>query len=165
MALAAASSGSLRAGELVTRWPFLVAVVGLVVNDHFAKQAFPGAVTWKLSDVFGLFFFPLLLHAMWEVARHGLGAPIARRSDVSLAIACAATGLVFSVAKTSAWGAELVGWGMGVCQYAVLAPVRLLRGVAAGSPHAAVIAVDPTDLLALPAVAVAGWYATRRGRG
>ena len=47
------------------RWPFLLGLALLVVNDHVLKQAFPGPVTGKLSDVAGLFVFPLFLATVW----------------------------------------------------------------------------------------------------
>ena len=39
----------------------VVSLVLLVLNDHLLKQAWPGAVTGKLSDVAGLVVAPLLL--------------------------------------------------------------------------------------------------------
>lgn len=39
----------------------LVAVVVLVLNDHWWKGVGPALVTGRLSDVAGLLFFPLLL--------------------------------------------------------------------------------------------------------
>lgn len=43
----------------------LAAVAVLAANDHLLKGSglLPGALTGKLSDVAGLFFFPLLLSA------------------------------------------------------------------------------------------------------
>lgn len=39
----------------------MISIVVLVVNDHLLKQTFPGAITGKLSDFSGLYFFPFLI--------------------------------------------------------------------------------------------------------
>jgi len=60
----------------------LAAVLGLALNDHLLKGAdlLPMAVTGKLSDVLGLFFFPALLLALWRLVycppRPSLAGPI-----------------------------------------------------------------------------------------
>src|SRR5262245_59903430 len=82
--------------------PLPLAAVGLLtLNDHVLKGSglLPGAVTGKISDFAGLFFFPLLLAA---IAR-GLSAA-ARGRDIddrrSLAAASAiATALGFAAVK------------------------------------------------------------------
>lgn len=101
-------------------------VVLLVLNDHLLKQAWPGWVTGKLSDVLGLVVAPLLL----GVVLAALGVRRWRPWAVGLVL----TG--FLAAKTSAAGAAAVSvaWS--------------LTGI---PTH---IRADPTDLLALPAVLV-----------
>lgn len=42
----------------------LIAVAILALNDHFLKYQFPSEFTGKLSDVAGLFLFPLFLVAL-----------------------------------------------------------------------------------------------------
>lgn len=126
----------------------LAALLVLLVNDHVLKSWAGGAgvdaaIAGKLSDLGGLLFFPLLLTATLDLllmllAR--LGAPV----DFSLRrwkllLACGSTAGVFLAIKISGPAAEQV--------------VGMLRhlGVAAR------IAVDPTDLIALPMIAVAYW--------
>jgi hypothetical protein len=46
----------------------LVAILVLIVNDHWLKGLWPGPVTGKLSDMAGLAFFPLVPLGCWEVA-------------------------------------------------------------------------------------------------
>jgi hypothetical protein len=46
----------------------LMAVGVLVLNDHFLKYQFPSFVTGKLSDLAGVFFFPLFLCAVVNVS-------------------------------------------------------------------------------------------------
>lgn len=45
----------------------ITALVLTAVNDHYLKYAYPGLVTGKISDFSGLFYFPLFLHALYEV--------------------------------------------------------------------------------------------------
>ena len=52
-----------RSTPLLSR-AFLVAVSVLLLNDHYLKAAAPGVVTGKLSDLAGLFAFPLFLTAL-----------------------------------------------------------------------------------------------------
>ena len=102
-------------------------LVLLVLNDHVLKQAWPGPVTGKLSDVVGLVVAPLVLAvplALLRVPRPALTAVLA-------------TGVGFVLVKTTQTGAAVATdlWS------AVAGPSYLLR--------------DPTDLLALPALLVA----------
>lgn len=45
----------------------LGAVVILAFNDHYLKFAYPSFVTGKLSDLVGVFVFPILLCALWNL--------------------------------------------------------------------------------------------------
>jgi hypothetical protein len=117
----------------------VVCLVVLVLNDHVLKQAWPGPVTGKLSDVVGLVVAPLVLAvplALLRAPRPALAAVLA-------------TGVGFVLVKTTEAGAALATdvWS------AVAGPSYLLR--------------DPTDLLALPALLVAlrvHWLAGHRPR-
>jgi hypothetical protein len=106
----------------------VLALVVLVLNDHVLKQAWPGWVTGKLSDVAGLVVAPLLLAAVLALVR------VPRAMPVSLA----ATGAGFVLCKTSTFGAEVTStvWSL------------------FGTPT--MIRADVTDLLALPAL-YAAW--------
>ena len=75
----------------------VLALVVLVLNDHVLKQAWPGWVTGKLSDVAGLVVAPLLLAALLAIVRVPRPMPVA----------LAATGVGFVLCKTSAAGAAV----------------------------------------------------------
>lgn len=44
-------------------WPFVLALITLLINDHYTKAAHPGFVSGKLSDVAGIFGVGLLAFA------------------------------------------------------------------------------------------------------
>lgn len=102
-----------------------VALLLLVVNDHLLKAAgwLPGAVTGKLSDVAGLLVAPALLAAL-----------LGLRTRRALGLAHAAVGAGF--AAINLWPAA----------------ARALEAATAVTPFPWQVTVDPTDLLALPAL-------------
>jgi hypothetical protein len=106
----------------------VLALVLLVLNDHVLKQAWPGWVTGKLSDVAGLVVAPLLLAAVLTLVR----------TPRAVTVALGATGAGFVLCKTSAAGA------------AVTSSVWSLMGTPT------MMRADVTDLLALPAL-YAAW--------
>lgn len=137
-------------GGLVHPLP-LVAVVVLVLNDHWWKQAHPSWFTGKLSDVAGLFFFPLLLDGLVEGALAISGrfrAPSLRRLDAMILL----TGICFAWMKTTAIGGTVYGVGLGALQW----PFRALAAWIAGHPTPALakagLVADPSDLVALCAL-------------
>jgi hypothetical protein len=144
-----------RSGDALLSPAAVLAVAVLLVNDHVLKRAYPGWVTGKLSDVAGLVFFPLLLVSAWELCARR--APSLR----ALAVACAATALVFVAVKLWPPAGACYRWGLAVAQWPFRALAALGRG--AGLPSLAPVSLvrDPTDLLALPALALA-WAAGRR---
>ncbi len=52
-----------RALAIFTTWPFVLALLTLLVNDWVLKQAYPGFLTGKLSDFAGIAVVALLLFA------------------------------------------------------------------------------------------------------
>jgi hypothetical protein len=121
----------------------LVAVALLVVNDWVLKPIWPGWVTGKLSDVAGLAFAPVVLSAAIGLVLAAL-ARLGARIDPSLTrrrlLACiAATGAGFVAVKLSAGAADAV--------------VQTLSQLG----RRASIQLDRTDLLTLPALALAYW--------
>jgi len=115
----------------------LLAVGILLLNDHVLKDAYGTWWTGKLSDVAGLVFAPALL----AVALTALAPRLDRRRAAAISIA--AIGVIFTWVKLTALGAATASaaWS------AIAGPSVVLR--------------DPTDLLTLPALALA-WYTWRR---
>jgi hypothetical protein len=139
---------ALPVGELLHPVPLAAAAL-LVLNDRWLKGAdlLPAAVTGKLSDLAGLLFFPLLLTAGADLvllAAARLGARVdfsLRRWKLSAAVAL--TAAAFAAVKLSPAAAD--------------AAANLLGAL--GLPSR--IVADPTDLVALPVLALAGWLGVR----
>ena len=129
----------------------------MVVNDHWLKAAWPGLVTGKLSDILGLVFFPLFVQALWELASWVLRRWRGPDRRV-LWIAVALTALGFTLIQVWPWASDLYRVGLGVLQQPFLSavagewlPIQRVQ-----------LTPDPTDLLALPALAIPLWLGTRR---
>jgi hypothetical protein len=119
-----------------------VAVVVLLVNDHLLKAAWPGPVTGKLSDVAGMLVAPPLIALALSLT--GMRGPTSAVAGLIM------TGTLFTLMKTNGYAAQLAEsvWS------SLVGPSRVV--------------VDPTDLLALPALAIAWWlarFAARRTAG
>lgn len=141
----------------------LLALGLLLLNDHALKAAWPGLLTGKLSDVAGLVVFPLVVVAAWEtflVAVRRWRGPIAR----PLALAVVATGVTFTLVKTTPSGALAAGWLLGLGQWLLSLPIHLVAGTPVAPVMPTAIVVDPTDLLALPCLAIAVWIGRSRRR-
>jgi hypothetical protein len=107
---------------------WLGALVLLVVNDHFLKGAgvLPGWVTGKLSDLAGMLVAPVVLASLLAV-----------RTRRGFLLAHVAVGAVFGAIKLSPEAA------------------RGLEALTALGPFPWTVAVDPTDLIALPLLPLA----------
>lgn len=134
--------GSLPLGEALHPVA-LAALALLVVNDWVLKPRWgPNLLTGKLSDVAGLAAAPVVLTALVGLvllAARALGArvdPFLTRRRLALAVT--ATGAGFAAIKLSPTAA---GW--------FTAAIGLVRPAS--------VALDRTDLLCLPMLAVAWW--------
>ena len=123
----------------------LVGLAVLILNDHVLKAEFGTWWTGKLSDVAGLVFAPALV----AVAASAL-APRARPRAIAAA-SVAAIGIGFAAVKATAAGAAVAS----AAWTAIAEPVFEAPSV---------VRRDATDLLALPALALAWWAFTRAGR-
>jgi hypothetical protein len=139
----------------------LASLALLVLNDHVLKRAYPGLVTGKLSDVAGLVFFPLLLVALVEVLARVRGRFTAPSVRVLL-VAVVATGVVFALSKTWPPAADLYRTCIAALQWPYFAARALLAGRALPGLGRVLHVMDPTDLVALPALLVAFWVGRMR---
>lgn len=116
----------------------------MATNDHLLKATFHNTLTGKLSDFAGCFFLPLYVSAMLALAtpwslqwrlRIGVGVTLAIFVPVSISRAAADF----------------------VCRLVEVVAIPLGIGVQR-------IASDPTDLIALPMIALAVLYAQKVNR-
>jgi hypothetical protein len=132
--------------------PITLAMLALwVLNDHVLKQAFPGFLTGKLSDVAGLAVFPLLPVAVLEGLR-GRAMP----SNAALIASCLATGAAIVAIKLFDPAADCYRWGLAALQW----PFRSIAAGELASLAPVSLAMDPSDCLTLPALGLAlavGW--------
>lgn len=126
----------------------IAALATLLINDHVFKTRVDWLPRWlvaKLSDLAFVALAPIVALSFYEaLSRHE------RRRTLVVTSSMIAVGAVFSLSKCTAWGASLVGCALGALQ----APAR-------GALVCAPITVDPTDLLALPALLAARWVERR----
>lgn len=104
---------------------FCAALVLLVLNDHVLKPCWPGAITGKLSDVAGLIVAPAVL--AWILRVRGERGWLAAHALVCVVFAA------LEVSTTLTHAIDVGSSALGV-------PMRMWA--------------DPTDLLALPALAI-----------
>lgn len=135
--------------------PITLGALGLLLlNDHVLKAAWPGPVTGKLSDLAGLAFFPILLLGGWELILALSGrwrGPTGR----ALTMAVATTSAAFTLVKTVPAAAEQAGSILGLAQWLLSLPIRVLGATGIPPVTRGILVVDPTDLLALPALILA----------
>jgi len=149
------------AGDGLLNAPAMLAIALLVFNDHVLKEVWPGLVSGKLSDFVGLLFFPLLIQAVVEVGWAAVGR-WRRPSHKLLVSAIGLTAIAFAAIKTLPAANALVADLLGRAQW--LISVGILGST--GRPGPVSIALDVTDLVALPILA--GTYllgARRQGAG
>ncbi len=142
------------AAEWLLSPTFLAAVLLLLLNDHWLKQAYPGWLTGKLSDFAGLFFFPTLLVSLSELC---VARPLERRQP-ALLVAGALTAVAFAALKLS----QPVTLGFEQGMAALWSAIAQLRGEPA-LPRTVHVARDASDLLALP-MCFAPWARLRDRR-
>jgi hypothetical protein len=125
-----------RPGDLLLSPWALVSVAVILVNDHVLKGAFGNTMTGKLSDVAGVFLFPLLLLSVLEVLRRKL----AGRAAIAWSIAV--TGIGFAAVKTVSPIGDAYEWVIGF--------FRWTAGGFRGELLPIVVFRDPSDLWVLP---------------
>ena len=125
-----------RPGDLLLSPWALVSVAIILINDHVLKDAFGNTLTGKLSDIAGVFLFPLLLLSILEVLRRSLVGRAAIAWSISVTgIGFAAVKMVAPVGDAYEWVIGFLRWAAGGFRGDIL-PILVFR--------------DPSDLLVLP---------------
>jgi hypothetical protein len=139
--------------------PMVLALIGLwLLNDHWLKDAYPGWLSGKLSDVTSLAVCPLLALAAAELTWPKLSPRAGRRV---LLAAIAAVGTLMVSVKLLPEAAWAYRWGLGLAQWPLRSAMALASGEAAPALHSVRLAMDPSDLLTLPSLLLA-WLLGRR---
>jgi hypothetical protein len=138
----------------------LAALAVWLLNDHWAKAAFPGVMTGKLSDVASLIVFPLVPAAALALWRRRRGGPA---TDPAWAAAwLIATGAVMATINLFDPAAWAYRHGLALAQWPVRAGWHLLSSGELPGLAPVHLTMDPSDLLTLPALLVP-WWLLRRG--
>jgi hypothetical protein len=131
-----------------------------VVNDHLLKGLYGNALTGKLSDFASLVVCPLLVTASIELARPGLGVRAQHRVLLASVVFFAALMVAVKLFVPAATAYRVL---LGAAQWPFRSALSWLAGHGA-APFAAVeLAMDPSDLISLPAVLVAWTIGKRPG--
>ncbi|MCP4436601.1 MAG: hypothetical protein GY812_14030 [Actinomycetia bacterium] len=148
-------------GDVLLHPLVVIALLTVAANDLYLKVEHPGFFSGKLSDFGALLYFPLFAVAVVEAGRWALRRRPWQLTERSVGIAVAAVGVVFTLIKVSRPFADLWRSYVGY----VVWPGRAAISIAAGDGWPAVAQVgvieDPTDLVALPALAVAALIGRR----
>lgn len=149
-----------RRGELLLHPVVLAVLVVWAVNDHVGKEAWPGLVTGKLSDVAGVIVTPVLILGVYELRP---GGRVARPAVVTACVA--AVGAAFVLVELVPAATEVYERGVGLARW----PVDLLRSALAGGGLAGPVRVqlwaDAPDLLTLLFLAIPLVLGLRHARG
>lgn len=136
--------------------------LAMALNDHWGKRHLPPWLGGKGSDLAGMMFFPLLLVAAWELlCALRIRSPVAP-SRRALAAAVIATGIVFTLVKTTVAFHDLYALTWGAMRWLVSWLVALARSTPSPPFQRVSCVRDPTDLLALVALIVPWRVGLRR---
>ncbi|MDP2340482.1 MAG: hypothetical protein Q8O67_05975 [Deltaproteobacteria bacterium] len=146
-------ASSSHAGDGLLRPLVLVALAGLLLNDHVLKAAAAGTswglLTGKLSDVCGLLFLPVLIVAATELLARALGRFHGPSTRVAVVVAVVVA-LAFTLMKTVPWVGERYVDAMGWLQWPFYAVVDVVAGRSLPSIRRVAFVMDPTDVIAAP---------------
>jgi hypothetical protein len=130
------------------------------LNDHLFKAWCANPLTGKLSDVAGLAVVPLI-----PVCVYGLLCAARQRPSVHhrtiLLTSLITVGGLFAAVNTQPLCSVAYQWAMAVVQWPFRAVVHSLAGQAPPPIAPLGHTLDPTDLLALPALFIPWWVGQR----
>jgi hypothetical protein len=130
----------------------LLALAAWIVNDHWGKAAHPGVLTGKLSDVASLIVAPLLPIAALELWRARRDRPPPTRGwSIGWLAGVGALMVAIKLFAAAAWA---YCHGLAVLQWPLRAVARVLTGDPLPALAPVHLAMDPTDLWTLPALAI-----------
>lgn len=148
--------------SLLLRWDAVLALGVLVANDRLLKGHGPGRLTGKLSDIAGLYLFPLVVVATTETMYRMVNVRPPSRTHVA-GLAAIATAATFVAIKLSAPAGDLFQATFGWLRWPLSAGEAWVAGDGFRARAHVELVRDSTDLLAVPMVGVA-WVVHGRNR-
>ncbi len=142
-------------------------LVVLITNDYVLKRAMPDEVTGKLSDIAGLVLLPLAVVSVVEAVRYVIHRERWQTTTGELLGAIAVAALGFIAVKSSNAVGQTYGDVLGAVRWLPATGIALIERQTAPTMRPVLVTHDVTDLLALPALALAWLNAapvTRRQR-
>ena len=136
-------------GDLLLHPVVVAALVAWAVNDHVLKQAYPGLVTGKLSDVTGVIVAPLIVVGIYELRPGGRCAGVA-----VIVASVAATAVAFTLVELVPAAAGVYERVFGLLRWPFDAAVGLAAGDGLVEPARVELWSDAADLLTIPFLAV-----------
>lgn len=136
-------------GDLLLHPVVLAALLVWAINDHVLKEAYPGLVTGKLSDVTGVIVAPLIVVGFYELRPGGRCAGAA-----VVVTSVAATAVAFTLVELVAAAADVYERGFGLLRWPFDAAVGLAAGDGLVDPVRVQLWSDGADLLTLPFLAL-----------
>ena len=109
----------------------LAAVLVLAINDHVLKGSgwLPAVITGKLSDLAGLFFFPVALTALLRIA------PVTSALATGAVISALKTSPAFNALVDLVWGPNVLDHTDLLCLPVLALSVAWMRGPRAAVPR------------------------------
>jgi hypothetical protein len=130
------------------------------LNDHLFKAWSANPLTGKLSDVAGLAVVPLIPVCVYGLLCAARQRPTAHHRTV-LFTSLITVGGLFAAVNTQPLCSVAYQWAMAFAQWPFRAAVHSLAGQAPPPIAPLGHTLDPTDLLALPALLIPWWVAQR----
>ena len=151
--------------KLLTHPATLLALAALVANDRWAKQAWGGWATGKISDAAGSFLLACLLACAVAAVRPLLRRGADRQVTVRNAAVSAAIVVVgVAAAKTTPMGADVAAFLLGAFRWPLDAGTSLLASDGIPPVGPVDVIVDATDVLAAFTAFLLVPLVTRLGR-
>jgi hypothetical protein len=155
-------TGTNHAGGILLHLACLMSLALLILNDRFLKEHWSNWVTGKLSDFAGLALFSFLIFGAAEIFRRTLRMARWWMRPTGIVASSATIALLFLAIKTSSLGASFFKFATGILEWPIYAMMWACRGKAVAHLPSAHIVRDPSDGIALIALAIPALVAWKR---
>jgi hypothetical protein len=119
-----------------------LAMITMAINDHWGKYAYPGLLTGKISDFAGMFYFPLLLCALYCLLRN-LFSEVRTYINAKMMMVCSLVSIALMLTVKLSSSAD-----------------RMIEAAFAQFLFPIQLTADPTDLLSFAMIPLSYFYAS-----